>query len=203
MRRFVTHIKTYPRPLFRSYTIQNATSEALSPQKQGFLYEEESISVLNNKYSFNVAKVDLVGASGDRGIDFKGVFQTDRMVPVIGQCKREKKPVSIKIVRELEGTLSQYAPVDVFTGVLVSFSGFSKQAKRHASQSNYPLILTVMRDDALIDWILNEKSRQAVGPNLFTAVQRSTNDMKKLLFLLQKDDKYEPLVSTDVNNKEL
>jgi hypothetical protein len=68
------------------------------------------------------------GGPHDRGVDFRGFWRAldNGIVPVIGQCKCQKKRVGPDAVRELHATAStQYTPN---LALLVSASGFTSGA---------------------------------------------------------------------------
>lgn len=82
-------------------------------------YFEQVVAQCLKKYSFDVA---VCGGPKDRGIDFRGVWLLKASaVRVIGQCRRYKRRLGPKHVRELEGTLSH--EVKGALGIMVSESG--------------------------------------------------------------------------------
>lgn len=176
-----------------SNTINKAQNETKidteSAQKKGFKYEEESIATLNNQYNFKVQKTVRQGP-GDKGIDFKGTFTVDAEVPIIGQCKRLKKPLSVDSIRELEGVLSHYPQ---FIGLFVSHSGYSKDAVRHAQQSHTPFILSIIRDNAITYWVMNQKARLLL-PTLVPALHRGATGEDKIMLFTNKNGQVTPLL---------
>ena len=87
-------------------------------QEFGRQFEEIAAQSLR-KFSFDVS---VCGGPKDRGIDFRGVWLLkSSSVPVIGQCKRYKKRLGPRHVRELEGTLTH--EVKGTLGIIVTESG--------------------------------------------------------------------------------
>ena len=82
-------------------------------------YFEQVVAQSLKKYSFDVTHC---GGPRDRGIDFRGAWLLKSSpVRVIGQCRRYKRRLGPKHVRELEGTLSH--EVEGTLGLIVSESG--------------------------------------------------------------------------------
>ena len=80
---------------------------------------EEIVAQCLRKFSFDVT---VCGGPKDRGIDFRGVWLLKSSpVRVIGQCKRYKKRLGPKHVRELEGTLAH--EVKGTLGIIVTERG--------------------------------------------------------------------------------
>ena len=80
---------------------------------------EEIVAKSLRKLSFDVA---VCGGPKDRGADLRGVWLLkSSSVPVIGQCKRYKKRLGPRHLREMEGTLSH--EVKGTLGIIVSESG--------------------------------------------------------------------------------
>lgn len=102
-------ICTFPQILFYSFTTR---------QEFGRQFEEIAAESLR-KFSFDVA---VCGGPKDRGIDFKGFWHLkSTSAPIIGQCRRYKRRLGPKHVRELEGTLTH--EVNGTLGIIVSESG--------------------------------------------------------------------------------
>lgn len=109
-------ICTFPQILFYSSTTR---------QEFGRQFEEIAAESLR-KFSFDVA---VCGGPKDRGIDFKGFWRLKSMsVPIIGQCRRYKRRLGPKHVRELEGTLTH--EVNGTLGIIVSESGWVTEWSR-------------------------------------------------------------------------
>lgn len=82
-------------------------------------YFEQVVAESLKKYSFDVT---ACGGPRDRGIDFRGAWLLKSSpVRVIGQCRRHKRRLGPKHVRELEGSLSH--EVKGTLGIIVSESG--------------------------------------------------------------------------------
>lgn len=90
----------------------------ITRQEFGRHFEELVVQSLR-KYSFDVA---VCGGPKDRGIDFRGIWLLKTSsVPVIGQCRRYKKRLGPKHVRELVGTLTHEAKGTL--GIIVTECG--------------------------------------------------------------------------------
>ena len=105
-------ICTFPQGLFlRSYA-------STTRQEFGRQFEEIVAQSLR-RFSFDVA---VCGGPKDRGIDFRGVWSLkSSSVRVIGQCRRYKKRLGPRHVRELEGTLTH--EVKGTLGIIVTECG--------------------------------------------------------------------------------
>ena len=105
------------------YPVTNCLSlgwfSTITRQEFGRHFEELVVQSLR-KYSFDVA---ACGGPKDRGIDFRGVWLLKASsVPVIGQCRRYKKRLGPKHVRELSGTLAHEAKGTL--GIIVTECGW-------------------------------------------------------------------------------
>lgn len=69
----------------------------------GTQYEFEVIKVLE-KFHMDIQHT---GKVSDQGVDFRGVWHLPdgKVIPLLGQCKFEKKRIQPKGIREFEGTL--------------------------------------------------------------------------------------------------
>lgn len=65
----------------------------------------------------------------------------DQTISVVCQCKREKRKLGARVLRELEGSMLH---ADAKVGVMISHTSYSKPALAHAQTSPIPLILSVM-----------------------------------------------------------
>ena len=89
-----------------------------SKQEYGRQFEEAVVRSLK-RFSFDVA---VCGGPKDRGVDFRGVWLLrSSPVRVIGQCRRYKKRLGPRHVRELVGTLTHEPKGTV--GFLVTENG--------------------------------------------------------------------------------
>ena len=89
-----------------------------SRQELGRQFEEVVVKSLR-KLSLDVA---ACGGPRDRGIDFRGIWRLNSCsMRVVGQCKRYKKRMGPRHVRELEGSLAH--EVKETLGIIVSESG--------------------------------------------------------------------------------
>ncbi|KAL9963803.1 hypothetical protein ACROYT_G027348 [Oculina patagonica] len=128
-----------------------------STTKQEFGRHFEAVVVQSlRKYSFDVA---VCGGPKDRGIDFRGVWRLKASsVRVIGQCKRYKRRLGPKHVRELEGTLTHEAKGTL--GIIVTECGYSKDAYGVFMGSLYPIALTTLKgySDELLQWYFDQEN---------------------------------------------
>lgn len=110
------------------------TCSFTSRQEFGRQFEEIVVQSLR-KLSVDVA---ACGGPKDRGIDFRGVWRLkSSSMRVIGQCKRYKKRLGPKHIRELEGSLTH--EVKETLGIIVSESGWVKCPTCHRDDF-YPVI---------------------------------------------------------------
>ena len=157
----------------RHYTV-------LSNVHRGVQFETRALSLLEQHFSMSLKRV---GGCGDGGIDMLGWWwipkftkEKRRRIRVIVQCKAEKKKISPKYVRELEGVLLRYHMSNLLNsnqglnsvdgsevsddrsqlsvphhtpsvGVLISESAFSKATILHAQSSSVPLLLLQLPSD--------------------------------------------------------
>ena len=108
----VHEISVFPKCLFVRW------HSSITKQEFGRHFEAVVVQSLK-KYSFDVA---VCGGPKDRGIDFRGVWLLKSSpVRVIGQCRRYKRRLGPKHVRELEGTLTH--EVKGTLGIIVTECG--------------------------------------------------------------------------------
>ncbi|EMD31215.1 hypothetical protein CERSUDRAFT_34627, partial [Gelatoporia subvermispora B] len=135
----------------------------LSHVHRGTLFEQHSLSVLQNSLSMALARV---GGRGDGGVDLQGWWwlpehpgrggDARMRIRVLAQCKLERRKLSPKSVRELEGVLLRsMAPLssgsstsisvdeqlDPVVGLLISAVPFTKGTVLRAHSSPIPLML--------------------------------------------------------------
>ena len=79
-------------------------------------------------------KVELTGASGDKGVDI--VLKKDAKTTIV-QCKAHKKPVGPAVVRELYGTMMASG---VDSAILVSSGGFTRGVRHFVPGKQIQLI---------------------------------------------------------------
>lgn len=129
--------------------------------ERGTAFEHMVLDVLK-QMSFQIARV---GGPGDKGIDFRGIWQLSALqqVPVIGQCKYAKQRVNSKYFRELEGSLSREAKSTL--GVFVSHSGYTPACIKYALMAPFPMLIAVVSDGVMKSALLNASGR-ALLPNL-------------------------------------
>jgi len=113
-------------------------SPYLSPQRQGNLYEHQTIHFLH-QYGI---RSHHTGQTGDRGIDFRGTWHLSPMctLPIIGQCKRTKKPVGPSTIRELAHVIRKEGNVRVL-GIMCSEAGFTEGAREEWRMGNVGMVL--------------------------------------------------------------
>ncbi|XP_068732703.1 uncharacterized protein [Montipora capricornis] len=132
-----------------------------SRQQLGRQFEEIVVENLR-KFSLDVA---ACGGARDRGIDFRGIWRLKSCsVRVIGQCKRFRKRLGPRFVRELEGSLTHEAKNTL--GIIVSESGYTKDAYEVFIGSLYPIALATLigySDDILQWYSSNVGNEQGVG----------------------------------------
>jgi restriction system protein len=93
--------------------------------------------------------VQLVGGPGDGGADILSVEASGRAVAV--QCKRQMAPVSMKVVRQLNGTLSHEHPGR--GGVLVTTALLTRPAADLAARAG----ITVIDRSGLAAWMASAR----------------------------------------------
>lgn len=164
-------------------------SAVASQQELGFEYEQESVRALEKYAGFNLQTTQR---TYDRGVDMRGrwvlrahtVSEKDASeeavhVPVIGQCKSEKRVIGANYIRELEGTLQQYnnkgAVPGMTIGVFVSREGYSEHATKHVMQSDSPIILAVVKEGKVTHWYMNRAVAQTLAPLEVVAVRTKRN----------------------------
>jgi restriction system protein len=83
-------------------------------------------------------QVEVIGRSGDRGIDGKGIMRLGGMLSfhVIFQCKRYKGSVPVGHIRDFRGAMVGRAD----KGLLITTGNFTKEAIREATRDGAPAI---------------------------------------------------------------
>ena len=130
----------------RAFTCPAPALDAERPSSvaRGTAFELLCGEVLSSVFGM---ELERSGGAGDRGIDLRGWWDLpDQRIRVLGQCKcqdvggRKMGPV---LVREMEGVLhrAQTTGEQRVLGVILSSSGFSKQALIHAKSSQLPMVL--------------------------------------------------------------
>lgn len=170
--------------------MQRQRKSVVSQQELGFEYEQESVRALEKYAGFDLQTTQR---TYDRGVDMRGRWvlraHTAReedasqeaavFVPVIGQCKSERRVIGANYVRELEGTLQQYNNTGLTTGmtigVFVSREGYSEHATKHVMQSISPIILAVVKQGKVTHWYMNRAVAQTLAPLEVVAVRTKRN----------------------------
>jgi len=93
-------------------------------------------------------QVEVLGRSGDRGIDGKGIMRLGGLLSfhVIFQCKRYRDTVSASHVRDFRGAMVGRAD----KGLLITTGNFSRDAVREATRDGAPTI-DLIDGDQLVD----------------------------------------------------
>ncbi len=99
------------RQIAEEITTTTATTATTTTRSElGFQFEHDTVHILNDVYGFHVR--NTTKQSHDQGVDFYGTWTVSHhhrtVVHILGQCKRESKPISVRHLRELQGTLSQF-----------------------------------------------------------------------------------------------
>jgi restriction system protein len=89
--------------------------------------------------------VRVVGGKGDGGVDVLSIDPSGRLLAL--QCKRQKDPVRINVVRELQGSLA--CEHRGRHGVIVTNAALTKEARDLATRTG----ITVIDRPALADWM--------------------------------------------------
>ncbi|KAJ8330074.1 hypothetical protein QVD99_003185 [Batrachochytrium dendrobatidis] len=138
---------------------------AISMLHLGTHYELQSMRTLETLG----IQLRRVGGSNDRGIDLRGqwIFPTStasdshRTIPVIVQCKAEKKPLGPSKVRELQGTL--LGEFDSTIAILVSLSGFTSQAYAAAERAQKICMVEIGLHGGCKSFWIGRKASQLLG----------------------------------------
>ncbi len=82
--------------------------------------------------------VEVLGKSGDGGIDGKGIFRINKLIsfPIVFQCKRYKGSISAPIVRDFRGAMSGRAD----KGLIMTTGNFTFEAKKEAQREGVSYI---------------------------------------------------------------
>ncbi len=88
--------------------------------------------------------VEVVGKSGDGGIDGVGVYQLSLVsFPIYFQCKRYKGAVSSGAVRDFRGAMAGRGE----KGLLITTGAFTRDAREEASRDGAPPVELISGDD--------------------------------------------------------
>lgn len=88
--------------------------------------------------------VEVVGKSGDGGIDGVGVYQLSLVsFPIYFQCKRFKGAVSSSAVRDFRGAMAGRGE----KGLLITTGAFTRDARDEASRDGAPPVELISGDD--------------------------------------------------------
>ncbi|KAK9767457.1 hypothetical protein K7432_002765 [Basidiobolus ranarum] len=108
----------------------------------GTLFEYQINKLLKN---FHI-ETRRCGGSDDKGVDLRGSWTLPgRTLPIVAQCKHEKKKVGPNYVREIQATVERETPGTL--GILVSNKGFTKFALAQFSPAKAPIILITVNEN--------------------------------------------------------
>lgn len=129
-------------------------SDPESSVARGTRYEHLCSAVLHHIFGMHLSRT---GGAGDRGIDLRGWWQPpspqQRRIRIVAQCKCQDeggKKMGPVLVREVEGVVFRASATSqgeegVLAGVMLSSSGFSKQALLQVRSSSVPLVAMHVR----------------------------------------------------------
>ncbi|KAI0342335.1 hypothetical protein BDW22DRAFT_1484572 [Trametopsis cervina] len=181
-----------------------STQPPISAVHRGAAYERWCMRVLESCLSMSLSQV---GGRADGGVDLQGWWwlPTGRQRPkdpsnvkrirVLAQCKAEKKKISPKYVREMEGVLHQFTAASNPTlpdtqatspdanyfstvGLFISASPFTKLTLLRAQSSSLPLALLHLPEQPM-DEGKPEADHNAIGSILFNSALGSTSGVLK------------------------
>ncbi|KAK9452736.1 hypothetical protein V1511DRAFT_506828 [Dipodascopsis uninucleata] len=107
------------------------------------------------------------GGTGDKGIDLRGCISIANRpaVPVVVQCKAEKKKPSPRYVRELEGSLSSYDYNSEVLAILAAKLPATDLTLRALSISERPMafcLVAALNEGALVKQFVWNKSASSI-----------------------------------------
>ncbi len=182
-------------------------SPLLSTVHRGVAFEERCLKILQNNLSMTLHRV---GGKADGGVDLQGwwwlpTFRDSlhhdhtkrRRLRVFAQCKAEKKKISPKYVREMEGVLLHHLsqqpdedsprnphllpaqdPKDPVVGMFLSSSPFTKATLLRATSSPIPfMLLHVPESPELQDEVIEGLSTPYGAPQ-----QRDGSELGSIVF---------------------
>jgi Protein of unknown function (DUF2034) len=153
--------------------LTHATSTNLDPKSTyyvGTLYE---YTVLRALRTFNIF-LHRTGGTDDKGVDLRGrwllpphLHYSDG-IPVIVQCKAEKKPIGPKYLRELEGaTASEEEGTLVLLATLSRFTEGARRVVMGSERAMGVIVVGGYEDGGLIEqFIWNGAAGRIVGSEL-------------------------------------
>ena len=127
--------------------LTHATSTNLSTKSTYFVGTLYEYTVLRALRTFNIC-LHRTGGTDDRGVDLRGRWilphhtQYSDGVPVLVQCKAEKRPMGPKYLRELEGATASEELDTVI--LLATLSRFTDGARRVVMGSDRPMGVVVV-----------------------------------------------------------
>ncbi len=117
-------------------------------------------------------EVKVTGQSGDGGIDGHGRIRLAGLVsfPVVFQCKRYRKSVRSKEVRDFRGAMQGRAD----KGIIITTGNFTNDAQREATRDGVPLI-DLIDGELLIDKLKELKIGVSVSEKIVEVVEVDKN----------------------------
>eukprot|EP00730_Choanoeca_flexa_P014574 TRINITY_DN6418_c0_g1_i1.p2 TRINITY_DN6418_c0_g1~~TRINITY_DN6418_c0_g1_i1.p2 ORF type:complete len:172 (+),score=11.23 TRINITY_DN6418_c0_g1_i1:889-1404(+) len=141
----------------------------------GTAFEKLSIQYLQSKY--NGMKLQRRGQAGDGGVDFQGTWTigAHAQIEVLGQCKRFKRAVPPKDLREFSAACNhrrnQSTELDCL-GIFASSSGYTKACLEEVYLSDTPLYCIHL--NAATGQLMNGWLNRAARKGFPCLVMRST-----------------------------
>jgi hypothetical protein len=161
----------------------NLNNNKLNNNKNiGIEFENETIKILKN-YNFNIKNTK---SSYDHGIDFYGDWELEKNYKILGQCKKEKKNIGEKYIRELLGVINnfkKYENNNLFIGIFVSDSNYTKNALSLLKQTNIPLIFIKIDENKIVYLLMNDTAKKYLSLNIGIFYN---NENKKILYIYKR-----------------
>lgn len=112
---------------------------------------EYLIAALLDRIGFE--NVDVVGGSGDGGIDLVGDLTVGGVtnVKTVIQAKRYKNPIGVKVIRELRGSAELTK-----RGLIITTSDFTKEAAIEAEQAN-KMPISLVNGERLVELLIQHE----------------------------------------------
>lgn len=112
------NLSLHGRRVIQTFLVKRPGKRSYSAVSLGKHFEKMAVAALT-RHSFDVY---VCGGPKDKGVDFRGKWRLkDLCVPVVGQCRKYKKRLGPRHVREMEGVLGRESEDTL--GILVSSQG--------------------------------------------------------------------------------
>jgi len=171
--RFIRHASTKASHKDLTSFLNHATATNLSPKSTYYVGTLHEYTVMRALREFNMA-LHRTGGSDDKGIDLRGRWLLPHHqaysdgIPVVVQCKAEKRPMGPRYLRELEGaTMSEGQETLV---LLATLSRFTEGARRAIMGSERPMGALLVGAYGLggqvRQFIWNSAAGRLLGPEL-------------------------------------